>query len=195
MVAHFWWATWAIRSLSLICLERFERIAHSRSFDLSDERMSKFPALHAVRSTAQPLCCTLWHSVGLSAVRFSSLRYLGKNQNNRQNCLNLLKRWFMKKRPNYGVMTCTVSLKKVQTPHFSFVPKKNSLSLIMPPLGIPQFWVWSLFIRLISLNLINPSTYVVYLIFTNKKRLICFQALPPTTQPETTTTATTGSSA
>ena len=37
-----------IRSRSMIFLERSERIAHSRSFDLSemsDERMSEFPAL------------------------------------------------------------------------------------------------------------------------------------------------------
>ena len=34
-VAHFLWATWAIRSQPLICLERSERIAHSCSFDLS----------------------------------------------------------------------------------------------------------------------------------------------------------------
>ena len=40
MVAHFWWATWAIRSRSLICLERFERITHSCSFYLSE--MSKW---------------------------------------------------------------------------------------------------------------------------------------------------------
>ena len=36
MVAHFWWATWAICSQSLICLERPEPFAHSRSFVLSD---------------------------------------------------------------------------------------------------------------------------------------------------------------
>ena len=35
-VAHLSWATWGIRSQSLICLERSERIAHSRSFDLSE---------------------------------------------------------------------------------------------------------------------------------------------------------------
>ena len=34
-IAHLSWATWGIRSRSLICLERSERIAHSRSFDLS----------------------------------------------------------------------------------------------------------------------------------------------------------------
>ena len=39
-VAHFLWATWVICSRSLICLERSERIAHSRSFDLS--KMSKW---------------------------------------------------------------------------------------------------------------------------------------------------------
>ena len=33
-VAHFLWATWVICSWSLICLERSERIAQSRSFDL-----------------------------------------------------------------------------------------------------------------------------------------------------------------
>ena len=67
MVAHLSWATWAIRSRSLICLERPERFAHSCSFVLSnlsesltvahliwakwtnegtsDERISVFPAL------------------------------------------------------------------------------------------------------------------------------------------------------
>ena len=35
-VAHFLWAAWAIRSQLLICLQRSERIAHSRSFDLSE---------------------------------------------------------------------------------------------------------------------------------------------------------------
>ena len=35
-IAHFLWATWVIRSRSLICLERSERIAHSHSFDLSE---------------------------------------------------------------------------------------------------------------------------------------------------------------
>ena len=66
-VAHLSWATWAIRSWSLICLERPEQLAHSRLFVLSDlgesltvahliwakwanermsdERMSEFPAL------------------------------------------------------------------------------------------------------------------------------------------------------
>ena len=34
--AHFWWVTWAIRSLSLIFGERPERIAHGRSFLVSD---------------------------------------------------------------------------------------------------------------------------------------------------------------
>ena len=34
------WATWAIRSQSLICLERSERIAHIHWFDLSE--MSKW---------------------------------------------------------------------------------------------------------------------------------------------------------
>ena len=40
MVAHLSWATWAICSWSLICLERSEQIAHSRSSDLSE--MSKW---------------------------------------------------------------------------------------------------------------------------------------------------------
>ena len=47
-IALLIWVTWAIRWQSLICLERSERISHSCSFDLSkmsDERMSKFPAL------------------------------------------------------------------------------------------------------------------------------------------------------
>ena len=35
-VAILTWATWAIRSQSLICPERSEQITHSRSFDLSD---------------------------------------------------------------------------------------------------------------------------------------------------------------
>ena len=35
-VAHLSWATWAIRSQSLICFEKSEGIAHSRSFDLSE---------------------------------------------------------------------------------------------------------------------------------------------------------------
>ena len=39
-VAHFLWATWVICLRSLICLERSERIAHSRSIDLS--KMSKW---------------------------------------------------------------------------------------------------------------------------------------------------------
>ena len=43
LVAHLSWATWAFRSQSLICLERYERITHSRSFDLSE--MREFPAL------------------------------------------------------------------------------------------------------------------------------------------------------
>ena len=34
-VAHILWVTWAICSRLLICLERSERIVHSRSFDLS----------------------------------------------------------------------------------------------------------------------------------------------------------------
>ena len=34
--AHFWWATWAICSRSLISSERPERIAHGRSFLVSD---------------------------------------------------------------------------------------------------------------------------------------------------------------
>ena len=38
-VAHLSWATWAICSQSLICLQRSEQIAHSLSFDLSE--MSK----------------------------------------------------------------------------------------------------------------------------------------------------------
>ena len=38
--AHLTWATWAIPSRSLICLERSEGIAYSRSFDLSE--MSKW---------------------------------------------------------------------------------------------------------------------------------------------------------
>ena len=37
-VAHLSWATWAIHSRSLICLEQSERIPHSRSFDLSKMR-------------------------------------------------------------------------------------------------------------------------------------------------------------
>ena len=42
-VAHFLWTTWVIRSRSLICLERSEQIAHSRSFDLSEmSKMSKW---------------------------------------------------------------------------------------------------------------------------------------------------------
>ena len=35
-VALLTWATWAIRSQLLICLEQYERIAHRRSFDLSN---------------------------------------------------------------------------------------------------------------------------------------------------------------
>ena len=56
MVAHLFWATWAIRSRSLIYSERPEQFAHGHSFDLSemsewanerksDERMSEFPAM------------------------------------------------------------------------------------------------------------------------------------------------------
>ena len=44
-VALFSWATRVICSQSLICPEKSERIAHSRSFDLSDEQISKFPTL------------------------------------------------------------------------------------------------------------------------------------------------------
>ena len=55
-IAFFIWATWVLCSQSLICLQRSEQIAHSRSFDLSkmskwandqmsDEQKSKFPAL------------------------------------------------------------------------------------------------------------------------------------------------------
>ena len=33
--AHFWWATWAIRSWSLIFGEQHDRIAHGRSFLVS----------------------------------------------------------------------------------------------------------------------------------------------------------------
>ena len=40
MVTHLSWATWAIGSQSIICLERSGRIAHSCSFDLS--KMSKW---------------------------------------------------------------------------------------------------------------------------------------------------------
>ena len=39
-VAHLSWATWAICSWVLICLEQSKQIAHSRSFDLSE--MSKW---------------------------------------------------------------------------------------------------------------------------------------------------------
>ena len=42
-VAHLSWATWAIRSRSLICLERSERIAHI--WYERNEQMSEFPAL------------------------------------------------------------------------------------------------------------------------------------------------------
>ena len=48
MVAYFLWATWAICSRSLICLERSEWIPHSRSFDLSEMSEwanERFPAL------------------------------------------------------------------------------------------------------------------------------------------------------
>ena len=34
--AHFWWATWAIRSRSHISSERCEQIAHGRSFMVSN---------------------------------------------------------------------------------------------------------------------------------------------------------------
>ena len=44
-VAHLSRATWAICSQSIVCLEQSEQIAHSCSFDLSDGRMSEFPAL------------------------------------------------------------------------------------------------------------------------------------------------------
>ena len=52
MVAHFLFATWAIRSRLLISSLRPERIAHIHSFDLSKMSewvMSKFPALQIVR--------------------------------------------------------------------------------------------------------------------------------------------------
>ena len=67
MVAHLSWATWVIRSRSLICLERYERIAHSHSFDLSEmsqwsnERMSEWAMSEWANS--QPwkwLNITLW---------------------------------------------------------------------------------------------------------------------------------------
>ena len=35
LFAHFWWATWAIPSWSLISSERPERISHGRSFVVS----------------------------------------------------------------------------------------------------------------------------------------------------------------
>ena len=42
-VAHLSWATWAIRSRSLICIEQSEWIARSHSFDLSEmSEMSKW---------------------------------------------------------------------------------------------------------------------------------------------------------
>ena len=34
--AHFWWATWTIRSWLLISSERTEQIAHGRSFLVSN---------------------------------------------------------------------------------------------------------------------------------------------------------------
>ena len=48
------WAFWVICSQSLICPERSERIAHSRSFDLSD--LSEFPAL-----IKTPTLFNIWH--------------------------------------------------------------------------------------------------------------------------------------
>ena len=36
LLAHFLWASWAIRSWSLICLGQPERFAHGRSFPLSN---------------------------------------------------------------------------------------------------------------------------------------------------------------
>ena len=69
-VAHLSWAIWAIRTWSLICLERPERFAHSRSFvlndlsesltvahlmrneQMSDEQMREFPALLLVQVMA-----------------------------------------------------------------------------------------------------------------------------------------------
>ena len=79
-VAHFLWATWAICSRSLICRERSDQIAHSRSFDLN-----KFPALVSCNCVAffclacilhlcfLHLCklyapCTSAHVLGLSVV-------------------------------------------------------------------------------------------------------------------------------
>ena len=36
LFSHFWWVTWAICSWSVVFVEQPERIAHSRSFVLSD---------------------------------------------------------------------------------------------------------------------------------------------------------------
>ena len=67
MVALLSWASWAIRSRSLICPEHSERIAHSRSFvpsnfeRMSDEWMSEFPTLKKskVKEYWKSRLCTL----------------------------------------------------------------------------------------------------------------------------------------
>ena len=46
-VSHLSWATWAIRSQSLICPKQSDQIAHSRSFDMSN--LSKW-------ANSQPWC-------------------------------------------------------------------------------------------------------------------------------------------
>ena len=52
-VTHFSWATWAIHSRSLICLERSEQITHRHSFALS--KMSKW-ANERIPSPAKIRC-------------------------------------------------------------------------------------------------------------------------------------------
>ena len=65
----------ANRSQSLICPEWSEGIAHSRSFDLSDERMSKFPTLIFIlylQTWAPPQSASTrqWDKTDIENVRF-----------------------------------------------------------------------------------------------------------------------------
>ena len=55
-VAHLSWATWAIRSWSLICLEQPEQFAHNRSFVLSD--LSELLRSLMTNDSARGMSCT-----------------------------------------------------------------------------------------------------------------------------------------
>ena len=57
-VAHLSWAIWANRSQSLIWFERNEQMSKWANERMSDERMSKFPALPFCHTL--PKCNTCW---------------------------------------------------------------------------------------------------------------------------------------